>query len=87
MITSLNQERFDLNAWIGCKLGLNTERKYHKERLEELIEAFDRAGFRTRELVESLDKEAIEAINSKLPEEKKLEVGEIRALSYKNSNN
>ena len=44
------------------------------------MEAFDKAGFRTRELVESLDLEAADAINSELPEGKKLKLGEKRAL-------
>jgi hypothetical protein len=48
--------------------------------LEELVDAFDRAGYRTREIVNTIDDEAISDINSKLPEDRKLEGGEKRAL-------
>jgi hypothetical protein len=80
MITSLNQEPFDLASWIADKLGLNTAREYHKQRLEELIDAFDKTGYRTREIVNRIDDEAISDINAKLPEDRKLEGGEKRGL-------
>ncbi len=81
----MNPEPFDLASWIADKMGLNTAREYHKQRLEELLDAFDKAGFRIRELVESFDKEAIDAINSELPEGKKLKLGEIRALGFRSN--
>jgi uncharacterized protein len=74
------QEPFDLSSWIANKLGLNIAREHHKQRLEELVDAFDRAGYRTREIVNTIDDEAISDINSKLPEDRKLEGGEKRAL-------
>jgi hypothetical protein len=80
MITTLNPEPFDLASWIADKLGLNTAREYHKPRLEELIDAFDEAGYRTREIVNTIDDEAISDINAKLPEDRKLESGEKRGL-------
>jgi hypothetical protein len=80
MTTTLNPEPFDLSSWIANKLGLNTAREYHKQRLEELVDAFDRAGYRTRESLGLIDDEVIEDINMELPEGKKLKGGEKRAL-------
>ncbi len=75
-----NQEPFDLSIWIANKLGLDTLITEEKSRLDELILAFRKAGFRTRELVESIDNESIDAINSELTEGNKLKLGEKRAL-------
>jgi hypothetical protein len=61
-------------------LGLNTAREYHKQRLEELVEAFDKAGYRTRESLSLIDDEVIDDINMELQEGKKLKGGEKRAL-------
>jgi hypothetical protein len=78
MITTLNQEPFDLGTWIANKLGLNIEREDHKRRFDELIEAFDKAGFRTLRAVSRIDERAIVAINSKLKAigKNELELGE-----------
>jgi hypothetical protein len=78
MITRLNQEPFDLGTWIANKLGLIVEREDHKRRLEELKEAFDKAGFRTLRSVSRIDERGITAINSKLRAmgNDELEVGE-----------
>jgi hypothetical protein len=82
MTTNLNPEPFDLSSWIANKLGLNTTREYHKQRLEELVDAFDRAGFRTLKSVSRIDERAVAAINSKLKAigKSELEVGEELSL-------
>jgi hypothetical protein len=82
MSTALNPEPFDLSSWIANKLGLNTAREYHKQRLEELVDAFDRAGFRTLKSVSRIDERAVVAINSKLKAigKSELEVGEELSL-------
>jgi hypothetical protein len=80
MPTSFNQEPFDLSTWIAGKLGLNIERENHKRRLEELTEAFDKAGYRTRETLNFIDDEVINDVNMELLDGKKLKGGEKRAL-------
>ncbi len=68
------EEPFDLSVWIVNKLGLNTARQDHKQRLEELVEVFDRAGYRKYDAFQMLDDDELAAIDSKL--ENKLEQGE-----------
>jgi hypothetical protein len=82
MITTSNQEPFDLAVWIANKLGLNVEREDHKSRLDELIEAFDKAGFRTLRSVSRIDERGIAAINSELKMigKNELKVGEELSL-------
>jgi hypothetical protein len=77
MTTSLNQEPFDLPSWIANKLGLNIEREDHKRRLEELKEAFDKAGYRKLDAVQVLDDD-LSGIDSEL--ENKLKPGEKKLL-------
>jgi hypothetical protein len=57
---------------------LNVEKEDHKRRLEELKEAFDKAGYRKHEAVQSFDDDDLSAIDSKL--ENKLENGEKKLL-------
>ncbi len=83
MTTTLNQEPFDLGTWIANKLGLNIEIEEEKNRLNELVLAFRKAGYRTREIVNTIDDEAISDINAKLPEDRKLEGGEKRGLKQR----
>jgi hypothetical protein len=85
MSTALNPEPFNLDTWIANRLGLDLNSEEEKNRLNELMVAFRKAGFRTKELVESFDKEAIDAINSELPEGKKLKLGEVRALCFRSN--
>jgi hypothetical protein len=82
MITTLNPEPFYLASWIANKLGLNIKREDHKRRLEELKEAFDKAGFRTLRSVSRIDERGIAAINSELKVigENELELGEELSL-------
>ena len=75
------EETFDLSAWRVNRLGLNVNSECEMNRLNELMAAFRKAGFRTRELVESNDNESIDAINSELTEEMKLKGGEKRDLN------
>jgi glycerophosphoryl diester phosphodiesterase len=82
MSTALNPEPFNLDTWIANRLGLDLNSEEEKNRLNELMVAFRKAGFRTKELVESFDKEAIDAINSELPEGKKLKLGEIIIIIF-----
>jgi hypothetical protein len=69
MATILNQEPFDLASWIPDKIGLNTAREYHKQRLEKSIDAFDKAGYR-RETVNLIDDEVLKDIDMELQKEK-----------------
>jgi RNase P protein component len=78
MITSLNQERFDLGIWIANKLGLIVEREDHKRRLEELKQAFRKAGYRKLDAVQVLDDDDLSGIDSEL--ENKLKPGEKKLL-------
>jgi hypothetical protein len=78
MAITLNQEPFDLGTWIANKLGLNIEREDHKRRLEELKEAFDKAGYRKLDAVQVLYDDDLSRIDSKL--ENKLESGEKKLL-------
>ncbi len=59
-------------------MGLNIERKDHKRRLEELKEAFDKAGYRKLDAVQVLYDDDFSGIDSKL--ENKLESGEKKLL-------
>jgi len=63
-------------------LGLNIERGDHTSRLDELIEAFDKAGFRTLRSVSRIDERGIAAINSELKMigKNELKVGEELSL-------
>jgi hypothetical protein len=63
-------------------LGLNTEKENHRKRLEELVDAFDRAGFRTLKSVSRIDERAVAAINSELKAigKSELKVGEELSL-------
>jgi len=70
MATSLNQEPFDLAAWIAGKLGLNIERENHKKRLDEIVNAFEEAGALTYELVNALDEGDLEEIDRFIGEKK-----------------
>jgi len=79
-----NQESFDLSTWIANKLGLDVQIAEEKTRLIELAAAFRKAGYRTREIVNTIDDEAISDINAKLPEDRKLEGGEKRGLKKRN---
>jgi hypothetical protein len=78
MITSLNQELFDLSAWIANKLGLNSQVEEEKNRLNELVSAFRKAGYRKHEAVQSFDDDDLSAIDSEL--ENKLKTGEKKLL-------
>jgi hypothetical protein len=69
MATILNQEPFDLASWIPDRMGLNTAREYHKQRLEKSIDAFDKAGYR-RETVNLIDDEVLKDIDMELQKEK-----------------
>jgi hypothetical protein len=70
MATSLNQEPFDLAAWIAGKLGLNIERENHKKRLDEIVNAFEAAGALTYELLNALDEGDLEEIDRFMGEKK-----------------
>jgi hypothetical protein len=78
MVTSLNQEPSDLPSWIANKLGLNIERQDHKRRLEELKQAFRKAGYRKLDAVQVLDDDDLSGIDSEL--ENKLKPGEKKLL-------
>jgi hypothetical protein len=83
MATTSKQEPFDLGAWIAIKFGLNIEREDHKQRLAQLIDAFDKAGYRTLNAVSRINDRGITAINSELKEMgyKELKVGEEVSLT------
>jgi hypothetical protein len=78
MTTTLNPEPFDLSSWIANKLGLNIEREDHKRRLEELKEAFDKAGYRKFDAVQVLDDDDLSGIDIEL--QNKLKPGEKKLL-------
>jgi protein-arginine kinase len=70
----LNQEPFDLSAWIVNRLGIDFNSEEEKRRLNELIVAFKKAAYRKYDAVQMLDDDDLAAIDSKL--ENKLEQGE-----------
>jgi hypothetical protein len=66
MITSLNQEPFDLGIWIVNQLGLDLQIEEEKKRLDELKEAFRKAGYRTLKAVKKINDVSIDSINKQL---------------------
>jgi hypothetical protein len=61
-------------------MGLDVQIEEEKNRLNELVPAFRKAGYRTRETVSFIDDEVLKDIDMELPEGKKLKGGEKRAL-------
>jgi hypothetical protein len=59
-------------------LGLNIEIEEEKNRLNELVLAFRKAGYRKHEAVQSFDDDDLSAIDSEL--ENKLKTGEKKLL-------
>jgi hypothetical protein len=82
MTTTLNQEPFDLANWIANQMGLDVQIEEEKNRLNELVPAFRKAGFRTLNSVSRIGATGITAINSELKEMgyKELKVGEELSL-------
>jgi hypothetical protein len=78
MTTSLNQEPFDLAIWIANQLGLNVEIEEEKNRLNELVLAFRKAGYRKLDAVQVLDDDDLSGIDTEL--ENKLKPGEKKLL-------
>ena len=66
MATTSNQEPFDLGVWIADKLGLNIQIEEEENRLNELVAAFRKAGFRTLKAVKKINNAAVDSINKQL---------------------
>jgi hypothetical protein len=82
MITTLNQEPFDLASWIANQMGLDVQIEEEKNRLNELISAFRKAGYRTLKAVKKINNVAIDSINKQLREKgcEELQEGEKACL-------
>jgi len=78
LASTSNQEPFDLSAWLVNRLGLDVNSEDEKNRLNELIAAFRKAGYRKLDAVQILDNEDLAGIDSEL--ESKLKPGEKKLL-------
>jgi hypothetical protein len=78
----LNQEPFDLANWIANQMGLDVQIEEEKNRLNELVLAFRKVGYRTLKAVKKINNVAIDSINNQLREKgcEELQEGEKACL-------
>jgi hypothetical protein len=67
-MATLNQEPFDLANWIANQMGLDVQIEEEKNRLNELVLAFRKVGYRTLKAVKKINNVAIDSISKQLRE-------------------